>query len=422
MKKIVHILILICAAFLLFSCKKKDDPQALGSLYGTVTDKNTGQNIHNAWVELLPAGLKAITGQDGHFEFTNVEEGAYRLHVTKGGYADYITNDVLLKGNEDNKPVFILLELLPPALTILDDNRHQIDTIDFGSIEGDVLRSFTIFNDSEEPLEWEIVYVSDWIKAFSKSQGTIAANGTQSIVITIDRSLLQNGQNSTVVHIVSNNGSKQITVMASTAAFIETMAATDVTPSTAVLNGRINKLPSSSIMEYGFVYGTMPTPSLDNGAIKVVCKGTAQIGSFSAEISELTQGTTYFVRAYILTLEEEYYGTTLSFAYEEMQCVTLPTANLMVQKYDLGFVDQHSAVTMCESSTIGGYFDWRLPTKEELMTLYTNKEYIGGFKSGYYWASTSSSTYYYIDFKTGALDWTSTWSTDRNVRAVRTLK
>ena len=31
---------------------------------------------------------------------------------------------------------------------------------------------------------------------------------------------------------------------------------------------------------------------------------------------------------------------------------------------------------------------WRLPTKEELNTLYLNKDKIGGFADGFYWSST----------------------------------
>jgi hypothetical protein len=34
--------------------------------------------------------------------------------------------------------------------------------------------------------------------------------------------------------------------------------------------------------------------------------------------------------------------------------------------------------------------DWRLPTKEELNILYTNKDKIGGFVYGNYWSSTEN--------------------------------
>ena len=36
---------------------------------------------------------------------------------------------------------------------------------------------------------------------------------------------------------------------------------------------------------------------------------------------------------------------------------------------------------------------WRLPTKEELNTLYLNKDKIGGFAGSYYWSSTEGSSF-----------------------------
>ena len=55
-----------CFVCLLFCCKPEKQP---GSIYGTVTDKATGDCVANAGVELLPKGLKTVTGFDGTFEF-----------------------------------------------------------------------------------------------------------------------------------------------------------------------------------------------------------------------------------------------------------------------------------------------------------------------------------------------------------------
>lgn len=426
MKKLSSIVLLLMATIIFFSCEKEDETKIVGSLYGTVTDKATGEPITNAKIELMPTGLSVKTGDDGNYEFPKVETGTYNIYVTKSGYLDYKTNDIEINENNADKPVNIQIEKMPPALQVVDDAGKEINAIDFGDIEGDVMRSFNIFNNSETSLEWEIVYESNWIKSFSKLSGVLVAGKTQTIVVKINRTELISGQNSTVVHLVSDNGSKQLTITAISISLIETLAISEITPTSAVLNGRFNKQTPSPILEYGFVYGSMPTPTLDNGATKVIVKGTAHIGNFSYAISELTDGETYFVRAFATTENEELYGETCSFTAQEVQYVTLLSANLMVQKTDLGYVDWYSAKTMCESSVVGGFSDWRLPTIEELMTLYTERTKIGGFSNNFsYWSSSKSNSYvgayYYIDFYNGKIS-VESGSYRRHVRAVRTLK
>lgn len=413
------------------SCNNKSEPKVVGALYGSVTDKATGEPIKYAKIEIMQTGLSVRTGDDGNFEFPQIEAGTYNLYVSKSGYSEYKTTDIQINEDSKDKPVHILLEKLPPALQIVDDARHEIDSVAFGDVEGDEMRSFNIFNNSEDALEWEIIYKTDgWIMSFSKESGTLASGKTQAIVVTIDRTKLNPGYNSIVVHIVSDNGSKELTITAISSSLLETLATTEITPSSAVLNGKFNKKPSSSIIEYGFVYGTMPTPSLDNGAIKVIVKGTAQVGNFSYSISGLTNGETYFVRAFAKTENEEYYGDTQSFIAQEVPYVILLSANLMVQKNDLGYVDWESAKVMCKSSIIGGYNDWRLPTVEELMILFNEQETIGGFyndhtysEDNYYWSGTywRDGFCYCVHFSLGTID-TKSLAMRNHVRAVRTIK
>ena len=120
------------------------------------------------------------------------------------------------------------------------------------------------------------------------------------------------------------------------------------------------------------------------------------------------------------------YGESVLFYPGNPDYVILQDAGLMVQRYDLGCVDWGSARLLCENSTVGGYNDWRLPTKDELGVLYNNREYIGNFDlDTCYWSSSVtysySYTYYYMDFRTGNIYLTSVKSYDYNVRAVRSL-
>ena len=71
----------------------------------------------------------------------------------------------------------------------------------------------------------------------------------------------------------------------------------------------------------------------------------------------------------------------------------------------------------------GGYNDWSLPTKDELMKMYDNKDRIGNFQNAFYWSDTkySGSHVWDQDFSTGYQTNGSRFNTGR-VRAVRRFK
>jgi hypothetical protein len=63
---------------------------------------------------------------------------------------------------------------------------------------------------------------------------------------------------------------------------------------------------------------------------------------------------------------------------------TVKIGNLEVMTKDLGIMEWATASKACADLGDG----WRLPTKEELNTLYQNRYVIGGFTKNYYWSSS----------------------------------
>ena len=286
-----------------------NDSGETGSIYGIVTDKATGESIINAGVELQPVGLKTVTGSDGQFEFNEVATGTYTLYVTKTGYSDN-SSDITVESGKQSKGD-VQLEKLPAALRIVNDDGKDISELDFGSEIADVSRQFNIFNDGYEKLEWELSFSADWIKSVSKESGELKAGGTQGIIVTIDRSLLESGENTTTIHVTSNDGNKQLTVKATNATVLptlNTLEVTNITSSSAVLNAEIltNGVPSYS--ERGFVYALSSNPTLEDTLGKLTAKVTEE-NIYSATVTGLELGKEYYVRGYAVNEAGVAYST-----------------------------------------------------------------------------------------------------------------
>ncbi len=298
-------LLLVCGMYQ--ACVPEELP---GSIYGTVVDKTTGEPIKSAGVELSPSGLKTVTGSEGQFEFTELDPGKYTLIITKTGYVDGVSGTIEVKPGQQAKGD-VQIEKLPPALKVVDDNRQEISTLDFGSAIDDVARSFSLFNDGTESLEWQITVTADWIKSVSKIEGVLSAGATQSLIVTIDRTKLNSGENTTTAHITSNNGSKQLTITATNStvlATLNTLAATNIKTTTATLNGEILTDGSPKYSERGFVYSESSMPTLGS-CIQKITSTLTDSKTYSATVSGLTKGKTYYVRAYAINAGKEAYST-----------------------------------------------------------------------------------------------------------------
>jgi hypothetical protein len=229
----------------------------------------------------------------------------------------------------------------------------------------------------------------------------------------------------------SDNGNRRCRCVRKSAPLpqVSTLPATNVTATTATINGKIENKGEPAYTERGFVYSnTFQNPTVEDDAsatTKRVVSGTSV--DFSANIAGLTTETTYYVRAYATNSNGTVYGESVSFKHTAIvDYVVLSSANIAVQKTDISTgIDWTSAQSLCTASRVGGYSDWRLPTIGELSVLYTNRTTIGGFSTtsgSNYWSSTvySTSYHYYYSFSYGEQSYNGT-SYSYRVRAVRTL-
>lgn len=212
-------------------------------------------------------------------------------------------------------------------------------------------------------------------------------------------------------------------------ATVETLTATDIDEAThsAVLHGKITNVGTPTYTERGFVYSTeYEAPTVAD--TKVVVSGVG-LGEFEARVSGFSAEAKTYIRAYVKNSKGISYGKSVTVF--DPSFINLPAAGIAVQRTDItgtkgAYWDD--ANSLCENSTVGGLTDWRLPTKDELMTMYSNRDFIGGFiitSSGYtyeYWSSTpSSSYYYYVSFCNGYSSAAGSHTYKRSARCVRTL-
>jgi hypothetical protein len=101
------------------------------------------------------------------------------------------------------------------SLRITNSSGDDIDSLHFGSDLNVTTANFNIVNDGSAELTWDIVESSDWIISVSKTSGTLQPGKKHGVTVTIDRDLLEGGENVTTLNVNSDAGSKEITVSAS---------------------------------------------------------------------------------------------------------------------------------------------------------------------------------------------------------------
>lgn len=281
---------------LLFAACAEDlkDEIPVGRISGSVSDKNTGEPVATVNATLSPGGNATVTGSDGSFEFIDLSPGEYSVNINKEGYNGNNKTVTVVAGQTTQ--AHLLIERIPAVITA---DRTELD---FGENYSVNTLSFNIVNNNYEKLSWEMVNNCGWITDVSPKSGSLDYGKTGTIIVKIDRDLLSDGDNTTVLVLSTEGvGSTEITVRAygkaKKKAVLNTLEVSSVTATTAVLNGEIVDDGYPRYYERGIVLSEQAMPTMEQKLQQLTATMTDD-SKYSCQATGLTLGKTYYVRAY----------------------------------------------------------------------------------------------------------------------------
>ncbi len=178
-------------------------PETKGNIVGIVKDSQTGTLIEGVQVSASPGGASMITGIDGLFRFDKLEAQEYLVVFSKDGY-EGASQQVNVKAGTDVS-VQVVMTPIQPKLSV------SAKALSFGNDTKTL--SIDITNTGKGTLEWEINESVEWIECSPMSGKT--TNQTSTVVVTVIKDKLDQGNYNDSFVISSNGGSETILVSTS---------------------------------------------------------------------------------------------------------------------------------------------------------------------------------------------------------------
>lgn len=200
------------AALLIFGCAltgcSGDETPGFGSIYGLVTNANSGQPVYGATVTLSPGNFSTTTGSDGRYEFVDLEPGQYKVQVQA---TDYQANSSQIQVNAGSQAIGDI------AITPVGEiTGIQLSTsvMNFDTNYSEL--TFTLRNiGNTGTVSWYISGINvSWL-TISPQQGETAMGKSSEIKVMIDRSNITSSQSTSFI-VNAAGGSQSIVVLVST--------------------------------------------------------------------------------------------------------------------------------------------------------------------------------------------------------------
>lgn len=263
-----------------------------GDIQGVVKDYSHGGMINNCLVTITPGGKSVTTTPAGIYEFKDLEGGDYTLTFSKAGYSEESIRVEVIPGQVSQADIM----LKPLSAFSLSHTE-----IDFGDYETN--KVIYLYNNTDSGCAYEASNIPQWL-SLNSTTGTVPAGSQLALTVTVDRSRMEYGRHSQILTFsYSGNGSGSVTlavkcekVEISAPSVTCAASAENVTETSFSINGAIVKTGGQQVTSYGHCWSLNPSPTVDDA--KTSIGTTSSVCEFTSEVSELTTGTKYYVRAY----------------------------------------------------------------------------------------------------------------------------
>lgn len=183
--------------------------------------------------------------------------------------------------------------------------------LDFGSVTGSLPLTFT--NTGTRDITYSLTTSNQWI-SLSKTSGTFSK--TDNVMVSVNRVGLAEGDHNGSIELAVSDQKSSIPVTMNIPSrekpVVSTILVEDVTYNSANFRGSIVRLGSSEVTSHGFCWSTSNIPTIESGA-KSNLGDSKNPRDFSYKATNLTEFTTYYVRAYAENEEGVSYGEVISF-------------------------------------------------------------------------------------------------------------
>ena len=300
MKKILYCLG-IC--ILLFSSCAQQELNVFGSVTGIVKDAQTSNPLSGVKVTVTYTGASQITTSEGQFMFDNLDAQEYTLTFEKSGYMTTTQTVKVLAGETVSVHVQMQKNTLPIDVSPT--------FLNFGTNESSL--NLTLTATDNQSVMFTTSTSDNWLSVTPQS-GTVNSSSPTTLHVMVSRTLSA-GSYEGILTIRVNSESKTIPVYMQVAGanvpVVSVESVTGITQTTATVKGLLTVEDGLSVSDYGVCYSINTLPTVNDQ--KASRGGCSKSTDFTCQLSGLTPGIAYNVRAYAVCDGITYYGNTKSF-------------------------------------------------------------------------------------------------------------